>query len=86
MVYLKILYRRNLDMSSGKIAAQSVHAAIGLFKKDPREYSKCVVLGTSELKFNSMKYLEDVYVVTDTGKTEVEPNTQTVLAFWEQEE
>jgi len=78
---LKVLYRKNLKMSPGKIAAQSVHAALGLMKTDPVTYSGCIVLEVTDKQFEAHKF--GAYVVTDAGKTEVEPGTETALAFWE---
>ena len=87
MYFIKILYRKHLDMSSGKLAAQSVHAALGLMKMEPRDsYAKCVVLGAGTKAFEEAKLHNSVYVVTDSGKTEVKPGTETCLAYWEYEE
>jgi len=77
---IKILYRKNLKMSVGKIAAQSVHAAIGL--PDVDDMMSVVVLGVSDKKFQEAKDRAN-YVVRDAGYTEVEPGTETCLAFYE---
>lgn len=70
MKRLKLLVRKNLKMSSGKIAAQCVHAALGLNKKlnwddlpmgqfPDREYldpmKSVVVLEVSDVKFGEAK-------------------------------
>jgi peptidyl-tRNA hydrolase len=90
-------------MSEGKIAAQCVHAALGLNLKlteDPTqmlgEYLPCVlrgmesvvVLQVSDAKFTEAKLAlgekkAPFYVVTDAGYTEIAPNTETVLAYLE---
>lgn len=84
---LRIYYRRKLNMTDGKLAAQCVHAAAGLMHDSvasiAMEYRRCLVLGCSERTFQHLKQRSDVYVVTDTGKTEVAPNTETALAYWE---
>lgn len=90
---LRVLIRRNLKMTTGKAAAQSVHAAIGLMKLDPREHHRCTVLEASDAEFERQKIKPSLafhnslcYVVTDSGKTEVDPGSETALAYWEEEE
>jgi peptidyl-tRNA hydrolase len=79
---LKILYRRNLKMTPGKIAAQAVHAAIALEADDPM--MSVVVLGVSDKKFEEEKLVHRrIAVVRDAGYTEVMPNTETCLAFYD---
>lgn len=83
---LKILYRKNLKMTPGKIAAQCVHAAIGLGANDPM--MSVIVLGVSNRVFENHKGLAAVnnwpsYIVKDLGYTEVEPGTETCVAFYE---
>lgn len=81
---IKILVRKNLKMSSNKTAAQCVHAAIGLYKKDPRDHWSCIVLDVSDKKFEEGKEAHsDCYVVTDAGYTEVPAGSETCLAFYE---
>lgn len=88
---IKVLVRRNLKMSSGKIAAQAVHAALWLKEKDSRVHhlSTVVVLEVSDKKYNEAKeklVLEGriFAVCRDAGYTEVEPGTETCLAFLEE--
>lgn len=83
---LKILYRKNLKMSPGKIAAQAVHAATGI----GHEYATMpvVVLSVSDKKFNDQCSLlangkQCFHIVTDAGHTEVEPGTMTCVAYYE---
>jgi peptidyl-tRNA hydrolase len=55
---LKILYRKNLNMSPGKLAAQAVHAALLLnaFTDDVDDVAmSVVVLGVSNAKFEQAK-------------------------------
>lgn len=91
---IKVLYRKNLKMSPGKLAAQSVHAALGLASWYPKALSpehSVVVLEASDKKFEEAKKqsLErsltstSAYVVRDKGLTEVQPGTETVLAVLE---
>ena len=79
---LKILYRKNLKMSSGKIAAQCVHAAMGIGHDD---YDmSIVVLKVSDEKFREVRDNSRCFVVEDAGYTDVEPNTETCLAYYEE--
>jgi peptidyl-tRNA hydrolase len=83
---IKILARKNLRMSEGKLAAQCVHAALGLYKAHPGEYRACIVLPVSDSKFAAAKAEHpEAYVVSDAGHTEVAPGTETALAFYERE-
>ncbi len=66
-------------MSPGKLAAQSVHAAIGLGSVDYN--TNVVVLGLSDKKFDEMKEDLICFVVKDAGHTEVAPGTETCLAY-----
>jgi len=93
---IKVLVRRNLELSPGKRAAQSVHAVLGLaglLSASPRELgmlanTTCVVLDASDRKFD--RELEKqvdagntVHVFLDAGFTEVEKDTVTCMAFLE---
>ena len=81
---IKVLARKNLRMTPGKLAAQSVHAALGLRAADPRPHWSCVVLEVSDAKFGEAKAAHPgAHVVSDAGYTEVAPGTETCLAFWE---
>lgn len=84
---LRMYVRRNLNMTKGKQSAQCAHAALGLMKKHPvAEYSRCVVLEATDAEFDRYKMFWcrfNHYLVRDSGKTEVEPGSETVLAFWE---
>lgn len=80
-------------MSTGKVAAQSVHAALGLALQFPKALDpqlSVVVLEASDASFNTQveEALYDphtmIYVVEDAGKTEVPPGTKTVAAFLEE--
>lgn len=84
---LKIIYRKNLKMSTGKIAAQCVHAAIGLGIADPK--ISIIVLGYSDKKYNEtiselFKKGINFYEVFDSGYTEIEPNTNTCFVYVEE--
>jgi len=92
---IKLLVRKNLKMSPGKIAAQCVHAALGLNEMyENKSYCydvlgpelSVVVLEVSDAKFQEAKLVSRAgpyYLVQDAGFTEVAPNTETVLAFLE---
>ena len=69
MKRIKILARKNLKMSSGKLAAQAVHAALALTsleKLDPLQ--SVVVLEVTDKKFNEKVNGEGkLAVVRDAG-------------------
>lgn len=81
---LKILYRKNLKMSPGKIAAQAVHASAAIGHDKP--LMSVVVLGVSDRKFSEHLVRSDIrpHVVLDAGYTEVPPGTETCMAFYEE--
>ena len=84
---LKILARKNLKMTPGKLAAQSVHAALGLALKAHLEAAMpVVVLEVSDKKFQeAVAANECCYVVHDAGYTEVPAGAQTCVAFLEED-
>ncbi len=80
---IKVLYRRNLKMSPGKLAAQTCHAVIGLGVTDCN--LSVVVLTMSDKKyFEAVEKLQcyDHYRVVDAGYTEITPNTETCVAYY----
>lgn len=84
MKRIKILTRKKLSLSPGKLAAQAVHAALGLaLKEDLHPAMSVVVLHVNETPFNEAKARPVVCVVKDAGFTEVAPGTETCLAFLE---
>jgi peptidyl-tRNA hydrolase len=84
---LKILARKNLKMTPGKLAAQSVHAALGLALKAQLEAAMpVVVLEVSDKKFNEAVAAHECnYVVHDAGYTEVPRGSQPCVAFLEED-
>src|SRR5271155_991635 len=93
---IKVLVRRNLKMSPGKVAAQSVHAVLALASVMQASSAELmtmantttVTLDASDQKFwRAKKELDETgipcYAFEDAGYTEVEKNTVTVLAFLE---
>ena len=79
---LKIIYKKNLKMSTGKIAAQCVHAAAGLTHTD--KVMSVVVLGVSDKKYHELlSTTQDFYAAIDAGYTEVKPGTETCAAYYE---
>jgi len=79
---VKCLYRKNLKMTHNKIAAQAVHAVIGLGVKDAM--CTVIVLGVSDAKFFEEFDNHDCYVHEDLGYTEVLAGTKTCLAYFEE--
>lgn len=74
-------------MSTNKTAAQCVHAALGLYKQDPQDHWKCIVLELSDAKFEEAKAANsEAYIVHDAGYTEVPAGSETVMALWEEDE
>jgi len=90
-----IVFRRDLDLSKGKTAAQAAHAAVGLALKGRtlkksrwlRTGGKKIVVSVKDLRelFNLKSMAEDMrlktYLVEDAGHTEVEPGTITCLGI-----
>lgn len=90
-----IVIRKDLDMGKGKIAAQAAHASIGAAKeagyKTMREWERSgsakIVLkvdNEEQLMLLSDRAEDDelpFFVVTDAGKTQVDPGTATALAI-----
>lgn len=88
-----IVVRKDLNMSSGKVAAQVAHASIGAWKNAgdrarkgwEKDGSKKVVLRVSglehllELKERAGKL--PTCLIKDAGMTEVPPGTATCLAI-----
>ena len=87
MKKIKLYVHKNLKMSERKVAAQCVHAALGLYKKDPQDHWSCVVLEASTTKFyEAVAAHPEGYVVTDAGLTEVKAGSQTVIAWYEEDD
>jgi peptidyl-tRNA hydrolase len=87
---IKVIYRKNLKMSTGKIAAQVAHAVMGLEIID--HGCTIVVLKVSDKKFfdtikDFQQNQKDIpfYIHRDFGLTEVAPSTETCFAWIEQE-
>jgi peptidyl-tRNA hydrolase len=79
---IKAIYRKNLKMSEGKVAAQISHAVknLGLTPRD----CDIIVLKVSDKKFEELIAENECYVQIDKGLTEIEAGTKTAAA-WIQE-
>lgn len=87
---IKVLYRRNLKMSEGKLSAQVAHACIGLRTAYPEvDWNNIIVV----LKVSDNKFWEATrehgtesdksYLQSDWGLTELEMDTPTTFAYYE---
>ena len=79
---IKAIYRKNLKMTDGKVAAQIAHAVIGLGVTDPR--CTIIVLGVSDKKFSEMIQRTGIYCHADLGYTEVMSGEKTCAAWIEE--
>lgn len=87
--HIKVLYRKNLKMTPGKLAAQVAHCVARLLIFEDAEPLTIIVLEASDRKFNQAVDALDGgqnnwFLFRDAGRTEVEPETETVVA-WEYE-
>jgi len=80
---IKAIYRKNLKLSEGKVAAQIAHAVknLGVTPID----SDIIVLKVSDKKFEELVSEHDCYIQTDKGMTEVESGTQTAAVWIEKQ-
>jgi peptidyl-tRNA hydrolase len=80
---IKAIYKKNLKMSEGKVAAQVAHAVknLGITPTD----CDIIVLKVSNKKFDEMisTNITDCYIQVDKGLTEVETGTVTAAAWIE---
>lgn len=78
---IKAIYKRNLKMSEGKVAAQIAHAVKNL-GETPIDCN-IVVLKVSDKKFQELTEANECYIQVDKGLTEVEQGTATAAAWIE---
>jgi len=93
-----IVVRKSIRMSPPKLAGQVGHAVQMIMEarmglRSPvgdlddmltwlgTSYAK-VLLGANEKEWAKVKEVPGVQVVVDLGRTELKPNTETVIAFW----
>lgn len=83
---VKVIYRKNLKMSEGKVAAQVAHAVKNLGYTSPD--CDIVVLKVSDKKFNELtgQFKDICYIHYDKGLTEVKEGTATAAAWIESQE
>ncbi|MBN2330352.1 MAG: peptidyl-tRNA hydrolase [Candidatus Aenigmarchaeota archaeon] len=97
-----IVVRKDLRMSSGKIAAQAAHASLEAYKATPFEGqleweawgSKKVILkvkslrGLIEIQKRAKKAGLPFALIKDAGRTEVKPGTVTAIGIgpWNEDE
>jgi peptidyl-tRNA hydrolase len=76
---IKAIYRKNLKMTEGKVAAQVAHAVknLGITPVD----CDIIVLKVSDKKFEELILEKDCYIQIDKGLTEVESGTKTAAAW-----
>lgn len=90
-----IIVRKDLGMSIGKLAAQCCHAVEALHELNDKAFDNNlnewkqnnrtkIVLSANESQWKKLKTEAVLYshiIVTDAGYTELNPNTETVIAF-----
>ncbi len=89
-----LIVREDLDITKGKMISQACHACLGSYRKAVPEIredwldqgGKKVVVSAAEKEFPSiMEEARDLdlpaYLVSDAGRTELEPGTDTAIGI-----
>ena len=85
-----LVVRKDLNLSPGKIVAQCVHATLRVqtiipYDNDSGKVCICCYVKSEEALLKLVEKAEELNIPyglqRDTGKTEVEPNTPTVLSL-----
>jgi len=80
---IKVVYRKSLKMSPGKLSAQVCHAVLGLGVSGVAH--KIIVLEARDTKFWEQVKENQAYVHHDAGFTEVDKDEVTCAAWVEDE-
>lgn len=81
MKTIKCYYRRNLRMSSEKLAAQVGHVVANLTANQIPD--RIIPIEVSDTQFNEKKQTPRCYVQVDKGLTELQEGAETVVGWWE---
>lgn len=94
-IILYLVVNKDLEMGKGKVAAQVGHAvqavcehyldgpinSIKEYRRWSRNGSTKIVLSATTKEFNNLKKFIPITTIRDAGHTQVDPGTETVMAF-----
>jgi len=94
-----ILIREDLKMSKGKVIAQCGHAIVNMMKHSNKQKQRKWIQNGEKIVTLKISKLNDIkeivneinskiftHIVVDAGRTEIEPNTETVCIIGPEEE